>query len=1167
MSVSTPAETARPRVRLEGRDWRLIAIAIVIAAASLAVALRYFHRAFPAASIHFRVTRTQASGIARRFLAARGWNLAGYRHAAQFGYDSLSQVFLERELGLARSDQLIPGRVALWRWQQRWFEPLQKREYDAAVTPGGQVVGFARLLPENAPGARLAPAAAEQLAENFLRQHILPDRHLAMRDLALVSSVAHRRPRRTDYVFTWRDRAPLAAGAGLSPYVAKAQYRREVTVQGSVIGGYREYLQLPQAWVRSYRRLRSQNQTASTVDSALILLLGLALLVVLALRLRRAQVRWRAPVWIGGTGAVLSFLATLNQIGQAKFAYDTTQSYAAFLASYWGSAALQALGIGVFLGLLAAAAEPLYRDYFPRHIALERWLSWPGFRSKAFLRSVVLGLMLACFFFAYQTVFYLIANHFGAWAPADVPYDALLNTRFPWVFVLLMGYFPAIFEEFMFRMGAIPLLAGWLFGRRGAGPGRRLSFGSWQVWGAVVIAAFIWGFGHSAYPNEPFFIRGVEVGIGGVILGWILIRFGILTTVVWHYTVDAIYTALLLWRSPNAYFRWSGGITALIAVLPLVAAAVWYWRSGTFAPEPGLTNADVGAIPAAGKALAVPAAGPPPAEDGGYLPVHWRAWLGGAVAAAVLLAAFLLPWASWSRATPVRLSRAAAIAAARSYLQRQHLSLAGYRVAAALAPQVTAAAAHQIFTAAGRDATIRAYGKAVPALAWKVRWFRPLQPDELTVWISAAGGVAGFERDIADTAPGAAPALPQAEALARRALAQAGVDLSGLQLQSAAQQTRAARTDTTIVWQANAAAPGGVDYRVAARLLGGQLGGWRAAWHVPEAARRAYVQTTLAGSLLGFLRVLLIALAIALVCWRAYQFTRRQAAPWRAVLLWSAAAGVVMAVTTLNRLPVLNLRYPNTIPWGAWLVFVAVAAVTALIAGFLITAVLLAAARHAAPAAWSGLAQAATRRAWAADALAAGLLALAWMAGWQRWRGQINSILHRWGSLTLPTVAAGNGRWPGLGTALGAGLHAIWLAAFLAVLFTGAMRLWRRRQWVWLAAAFALLSLGTLPAVHSLPGFGLQLGLAVAGWGLALGFAALFLRGNALAYLSAAVLAGLVPAAAAACSAQPKSWHAAGFALFGLAVIWLVWLGWQAARGRAVRPGPAPPSATLRAGR
>ncbi|MGH9491259.1 MAG: hypothetical protein ACRD17_12175, partial [Terriglobales bacterium] len=105
MSVSTPAETARPRVRLEGRDWRLIAIAIVIAAASLAVALRYFHRAFPAASIHFRVTRTQASGIARRYLAARGWNLAGYRHAAQFGYDSLSQVFLERELGLARSDQ------------------------------------------------------------------------------------------------------------------------------------------------------------------------------------------------------------------------------------------------------------------------------------------------------------------------------------------------------------------------------------------------------------------------------------------------------------------------------------------------------------------------------------------------------------------------------------------------------------------------------------------------------------------------------------------------------------------------------------------------------------------------------------------------------------------------------------------------------------------------------------------------------------------------------------------------------------------------------------------------------------------------------------------------------------------------------------------------------
>ncbi|MGH9535281.1 MAG: hypothetical protein ACRD2E_10510 [Terriglobales bacterium] len=1175
MSSSLPA--AETPIRLGRRDWRLILAAVLIAAASLAVALRYFHRAFPAASIDFRLTRAQAAGVARQFLAARSWSTTGYRHAAQFGYDNLTQVFLERELGLSRSQRIIPRRVALWRWQNRWFRPLQREEFDVAVTPSGQVVGFARQLPADAPGANLSPAAAQQLAERFLRQAVLPSRRLRFRDLALVSSVVHHRRHRTDYVFTWRDRAPLASGPQVAPAVLQAQYRRQVTVQGAVIGGYREWLHLPQAWVRSYRRLRSQNQTASVVDTAFILLLGLALLIVLVQRLRQAEVHWRAPLWIGGIGAALSFLAALNQIGQAAFGYVTTQSYASFLASYWGSALLSALGVGVFLALLTAAAEPIYRGYFPRHVALEKWLSWPGFRSKAFLRSVILGLMLACFFFAYQTVFYLVANHFGAWAPADIPYDALLSTHFPWIFVVLMGYFPAIFEEFMFRMGAIPLLAGWFFGRDGGRGERRYSFGRWQVWAAVVIAAFIWGFGHSAYPNEPFFIRGVEVGIGGIILGWILIRFGILTTVVWHYTVDAIYTALLLWRSPNWYFRLSGGATALIAVLPLLLAAAWYWRRGGFAPEESLTNGAVSAaLPAGSAAVLRPRAMPAAASTGGwprvaalaapsvapdrggahaagpasippataYRRIRPAVWALGVVAAAALLAAYLRPWSGWLQDTPVRISRSGAVLAAGRYLEAEGVSTAGYRRAAVLESQVSPVAGHQIFAASGRPAVLRAYEGPIPALAWRVRFFRPLHAAEMTVWVSPTGAVVGYDRQLPEATPGGSPSLRQAEAAIQAALAHSGVAVAGLDLLSAAQRARPARVDTQVVWQGRTA-PGGIHFRLTAHLLGNQFGGWNAAWHAPEGLRRAYSQSSLTGVILVFLRILLIAAAIALVAWRAYQFTRRRDAAWRPVLAWAAAAGIAVAVLTLDGLPRLTITYPNTIPWSAWVVLLVAAGLTAGVAGFLVTAGLCAAARHAAPAAWAGLARATTRRAWARDAYAAGLLAVGWTAGWQRWQAQANAWLHRNGSLALPTVASINDRMPGLAAAIGNALHSVWIAAFLAVLFPAAMYLWRRRQWVWLAAAFALLALGTLPTIHGGAAFALQLGLSIAAWGLALAFAALFLRANALAYLSAAFLAGMVPAAVALLSDGP-AYHPAGYVLLALAAAWLAWLAMQA---------------------
>ena len=93
---------------------------------------------------------------------------------------------------------------------------------------------------------------------------------------------------------------------------------------------------------------------------------------------------------------------------------------------------------------------------------------------------------------------------------------------------------------------------------------------SWPL--ALVLSAFNWGFLHSAYPNQPFFIRGVEVGVAGVIIGLVMLRFGIVATLIWHYSVDAVYTAFLLLRSSNHYLMISGAITAGIMLIPLLTA-------------------------------------------------------------------------------------------------------------------------------------------------------------------------------------------------------------------------------------------------------------------------------------------------------------------------------------------------------------------------------------------------------------------------------------------------------------------------------------------------------------------------------------------------------------------------------------------------------------------
>ena len=183
-------------------DRRVIMIAIVVAGISLAIGVKYFSHAFPEASIEFRVNRNDSAPLATKFLADRGLSASGYRHAAVFDFDDNAKVYLERTQGLTRMNALTRGPIHLWHWSHRWFKPQQKEEFRVDVTPAGQVVGFDRDLPESAPGANLDSPSARALAEKFLTDTM----HRDLAGLEFVDSVSEKRPARTDYSFTWKQK-------------------------------------------------------------------------------------------------------------------------------------------------------------------------------------------------------------------------------------------------------------------------------------------------------------------------------------------------------------------------------------------------------------------------------------------------------------------------------------------------------------------------------------------------------------------------------------------------------------------------------------------------------------------------------------------------------------------------------------------------------------------------------------------------------------------------------------------------------------------------------------------------------------------------------------------------------------------------------------------------
>ena len=161
--------SVRPQVPFDRHDRVFIVLCLLTILAGAAVFHAGFSRAFPEASIDFKVTREEAVRRGAEALRARGFSLEGARPLVVFDGDEEAKVYLERTLGLEKANPVFATTVPVWRWSVRWVRPLEKLEYRAAVAPDGRLLAVRRILPEKAEVPDPGEAAARALAESELR--------------------------------------------------------------------------------------------------------------------------------------------------------------------------------------------------------------------------------------------------------------------------------------------------------------------------------------------------------------------------------------------------------------------------------------------------------------------------------------------------------------------------------------------------------------------------------------------------------------------------------------------------------------------------------------------------------------------------------------------------------------------------------------------------------------------------------------------------------------------------------------------------------------------------------------------------------------------------------------------------------------------------------------
>lgn len=854
-------------MHLDASDKRLILIALLVIIASSVFVWANYHAAFPQASINLKLSRDEITDRAQQFLRTRRLDTKGFRNLTLFDPEEQARLYLERELGLERANQLMEKEVPVWRWRARWFKPPEKEEMLVYLRPDGTLTGFEHRIPETEPGRRLDKTSARLLAEAFLQgQSMKPHR--------LVAEQTENRPNRDDHVFTFEEENFKAKEATL---------RRTVVLHGDKIGSYQEFLYVPEQWQRDFAKLRSSNELYAAIAQGLYVLLALAALVAFGASLRRGEIVWKPLIWIAATVAIVNLL---NEFNTLSFAIDGMPTSSPYRESVLLSL-LQGIGsaTGVYLYVLGPllAGVGLYHRMFPGTLRLPIAFRSRGIGTRSFFRAVIAGFGMAGAHLAFLTAFYLVGARFGVWSPQDIAYSDMLATPMPWVYPIAIAMMASSAEEFWFRLLAIPLLARFLRVR----------------WLCIVIPALVWGFLHANYPQQPGYIRGVEVGLIGVAAGYMMIRFGIVATLVWHYAIDAFLIGMFLFQGGNWTYVVNGAVVAAFILAPLLAAVVLYRRNGGFLPEPEPEPFNANEPKQAEPEPLLPPANPPfPARV---------LWIAAGLVAIVLPFVRPIIYGDFIRAP---LSRETAERRAAEFLKQKGVNSSQWRVVSDFTENLRALDVEYLRQQAG-SATNSIIQRHLITGVWRVRFFQPLNPEEWLIYFKDDGQPYRYDHVLDEKAKGAAPSQEEALQLAERYLGKSPGKLVDSQ-----QDKRENRTDHSFVWEDPAVQVGEAKLRTSITMIGDEACEYRTYFKIPEQWTREYLKPRLVSFLPpSFIGVIVVPLVIALVRRIASHSHRFH---WRAYAMVAIVGLICELIDTANSVPAWLQGYDTSTPLNTY---------------------------------------------------------------------------------------------------------------------------------------------------------------------------------------------------------------------------------------------------------
>ncbi|MEC8383401.1 MAG: CPBP family intramembrane glutamic endopeptidase [Pseudomonadota bacterium] len=452
-------------------------------------------------------------------------------------------------------------------WKVRVYIPSNPQEHAYFFAPDGRSMGFHIALPEAVERSNISKGEALQKIENYLDKNPLAGVNTDEYILKDYSQVKQSNGR-VDHAFTYEHQ---------SKHIEKARYKYEAKVSGDAITLVRAYIDVPEAFYDKYKSMRSSNELLSNIGNILVFgVYGMLMFSAVIYAWNKNKLDWYHAVGIAGVIVFMGALAMVNALPSHWFySYNTLSSPYLFYIGFLNNVLHRSLWSFFFLSVTFLAGDYLTRMAFPHHINF--WMAWRREASASWLVSeqIAIGYGLCCVSLGYIALFYTTVLQLpGVWSPSHNFHDPnIISDYVPFLGPISRSLHAGVWEEFLFR--AVPLSAIAILGKRRGNVNLYLSIG-------IIIQAFIFGLAHASYPQQPSYIRMVELGIEFIIYGLVYLQYGLLPCIVSHYLFDvfAMSESLFFMQTPGIAIQQVGVICALSA--PMLVHLVQKFLAGSF---------------------------------------------------------------------------------------------------------------------------------------------------------------------------------------------------------------------------------------------------------------------------------------------------------------------------------------------------------------------------------------------------------------------------------------------------------------------------------------------------------------------------------------------------------------------------------------------------------